>query len=176
MSHRSIRPAPGEFAPYYADYIALVPDGDLVDTLIVGAETAASLLHDVPEETAARAYAEGKWTLKEVVQHCSDAERIFAYRVLRIARGDQTELPGWDEKAYTPVSGATARSLVSLLDEFESVREATVTLLEGLPADAWTRRGRANGASVSVRGVAWITAGHLLHHMGVVQQRYLGRK
>jgi len=172
-THRTTRPAPDEFSPFYAGYIAQVPDGDVVEALIGGAEIAAALLHDVTEETADRAYAAGKWTLKEVIQHCADAERIFAYRALRIARGDATELPGWDEKAYAPESGANARTLESLLDELESVREATVTLFEGLPADAWTRRGTANGVAVSVRALAWITAGHLLHHLEVVQERYL---
>lgn len=173
-THRHPRPAADEFAPFYAGYIAQVPDGDVVEALIGGAEIAAALLHDVSEETADRAYAPGKWTLKEVIQHCADAERIFAYRALRIGRGDSTELPGWNENAYTPMSGANARTLPSLLDELESVREATVTLFEGLPAEAWTRRGSANGASVTVRGLAWITAGHLMHHLEIVQGRYLG--
>lgn len=170
---RSIRPAPGEYPEFYAGYVAQVPDGDVVEALIGGAEIAAALLHDVDDETADRAYAAGKWTLKEVLLHCADAERIFAYRALRIARGDATPLPGWDENAYTPQSGAAARSLDSILDEFESVRDATVTLLQGLPDEAWTRTGEANGRPVSVRAIAWMTAGHLLHHLAVVQDRYL---
>ena len=128
---------------------------------------------DVDEATASKAYAPGKWTLKEVVLHCADAERIFAYRALRFARGDATNLPGWDEKAYTPMSGAAVRSLESVLDELESVREASVTLFSNLPSDAWTRRGKANNFDVSVRALAWITTGHLLHHLGVIQDRYL---
>lgn len=172
--HRRIRPASEEYAAFYQGYVARVPDGDVVEALIGGAEIAAALLHDVPEEVAARAYAPGKWTLKEVVLHCADAERIFAYRALRFARGDATELPGWDEQRYAPLSGAVARPFESLLDELESVREASVTLFEGLPAEAWTRRGVANGKEVTVRAIAWITAGHLLHHMAVIQERYLG--
>jgi hypothetical protein len=173
IPYRSIRPGADEFAPFYAGYIAKVPDGDVVDALIGGAEIAAALLAGVSEETAMRRYAPGKWTLKEVVLHCADAERIFAYRALRIGRGDVTDLPGWNEQAYAPLSGANARTLDSVLDELQSVREASVTLFEGLPEDAWPRRGTANSMPVSVRGIAWITAGHLLHHLEVMQERYL---
>lgn len=172
--HRRIRPLSDEYAAFYQGYVARVPDGDVVEALIGGAEIAAALLHDVSEDVAMRAYAPGKWTLKEVILHCADAERIFAYRALRFGRGDPTELPGWDEQKYAPLSGAASRPFESLLDELESVREASVTLFEGLPAEAWTRRGTANGKEVTVRGLAWITAGHLLHHLAVVQERYLG--
>ena len=172
-AHRRIRPGADEFAPFYAGYMSQVPDGDIIEALIGGAEIAAALLSDLPDDVASKAYAPGKWTLKEVVLHCADAERIFSYRALRFARGDATALPGWDEKSYAPNSGAAVRSLVSVLDEFASVREATVTLFSGLPSEAWTRRGSANNYEVSVRGLAWITAGHSLHHLGVIQDRYL---
>jgi hypothetical protein len=172
-AHRRIRPSADEYAPFYAGYVAQVPEGDIVEALIGGAEIAAALLSDVDEATASKAYAPGKWTLKEVVLHCADAERIFSYRALRFARGDATNLPGWDEKAYTPMSGAAVRPLESVLDELESVREATVTLFANLPSEAWTRRGKANNYDVSVRALAWITTGHLLHHLGVIQDRYL---
>jgi hypothetical protein len=172
-AHRRIRPAADEFAPFYAGYVQQVPDGDIVEAMIGGAEISAALLGDLPDDIASRAYAPGKWTLKEVVLHCADTERIFAYRALRIARGDTTPLPGFDENAYTPLSGASSRTLEDILDELQSVREASVTLFSGLPSEAWTRRGMASGKEVSVRGIAWITAGHLLHHMGVIQDRYL---
>jgi len=107
------------------------------------------------------------------VQHCTDAERIFAYRALRIARGDATPLPGWDEQAYAPISAANDRPLDQLLRELETVREASVTLFEGFPVEAWARTGTANGAPASVRALAWITAGHLLHHLDILQDRYL---
>lgn len=171
--HRRIRPGADEFAPFYSGYVAQVPDGDVVDGLIGGAEIASALLGDLPDDLASKAYAPGKWTLKEVVLHCADTERIFAYRALRIARGDITPLPGFDENAYAALSGAAQRSLEDLVDELLSVREASVTLFSGLPADAWTRRGTASEQSVTVRGLAWITAGHLLHHLDVVQDRYL---
>ncbi len=172
-AHRRIRPAADEFAPFYAGYVQQVPDGDIVEALIGGAEIAAALLGDLPDDIASRAYAPGKWTLKEVALHCADAERIFAYRALRIARGDTTPLPGFDENAYTPISGASSRTLEDILDELQSAREASVTLFSGLPSEAWTRRGTASGKEISVRGIAWITAGHLLHHLGVIQDRYL---
>jgi len=172
-AHRRIRPGADEFAPFYAGYVAQIPDGDIIEALIGGAEIAAALLSDLPEEIAGKAYAPGKWTLKEVVLHCADAERVFSYRALRFARGDTTPLPGWNEQAYAPLSGAAVRSLESVLDELESVREASVTLFSGLPSEAWTRRGSANNHEVSVRGLAWITAGHLLHHLGIIQERYL---
>jgi hypothetical protein len=172
-AHRRIRPAADEFNPFYAGYIAQVPDGDVVEALIGGAEIASALLGDLDEEAASFSYAPGKWTLKEVLLHCADAERIFTYRALRIARGDETPLPGFDENAYVPLSGAANRTIEDILDEFESVREATVTMFSGLPSDAWTRRGTASNNVVSVRALAWITSGHLLHHMGVIQDRYL---
>jgi hypothetical protein len=172
-AHRRIRPLADEFNPFYAGYIAQVPDGDVVEALIGGAEIAAALLGDLDDATASRAYAPGKWTLKEVLLHCADAERIFSYRALRIARGDTTPLPGFDENAYTPMSGAANRTIEDILDEFESVRESTVTLYSGLPSEAWTRRGTASESPVSVRAIAWITAGHMLHHLSVIQDRYL---
>ncbi|MBX3134208.1 MAG: DinB family protein [Gemmatimonadaceae bacterium] len=172
-AHRRIRPLADEFNPFYAGYIAQVPDGDVVEALIGGAEIASALLGDLDDATASRAYAPGKWTLKEVLLHCADAERIFSYRALRIARGDTTPLPSFDENAYAPMSGAANRTIADILDEFESVREATVTLYSGLPSEAWTRRGTASESPVSVRAIAWITAGHLLHHLAVVQDRYL---
>jgi len=171
----AIRPQSDEYAPFYAGYVAKVPDGDVLATLSHSASGATDVLDGVSEEVANSAYAEGKWTLKEVVQHCSDAERIFAYRALRIGRGDTTDLPGWDEQIYAPMSCANDRTLASLVHEFQTVRAGTVSLFEGLPTEAWSRRGVANGMGVSVRGIAWITAGHLLHHLGIIRERYLGR-
>ncbi|MEX2467893.1 MAG: DinB family protein [Gemmatimonadota bacterium] len=171
--HRTLRPTSDEYAPFYAGYVAKVPDGDVLATLAHGVEETAGVLDGVPEETAERGYAPGKWTLKEVLQHCTDAERIFAYRALRIGRGDTTDLAGWNEETYAPMSRANDRTMASLVDEFRTVRESTLSLLEGLPADAWTRRGRADGREVTVRGVVWITAGHLLHHLGIIRERYL---
>jgi hypothetical protein len=171
--HRTTRPSQDEYAPFYAGYVASVPDGDVLSTLSHTLEGALELLGSVSEEVAESAYAPGKWTLKEVVQHCTDAERIFAYRILRIGRGDSTDLPGWNEQAYAPASRANERTMQSLVHELHTVRDATLSLLGGLPADAWAMQGRANGMDVTVRGIAWITAGHLLHHLRIVRERYL---
>ena len=173
-TYRAVRPGSDEYAPFYEGYVASVPDGDVLASLAHTADAASDLLQGLSEAQAEQPYAQGKWTIKEVVQHCTDAERIFAYRALRIARGDATDLPGWDEQTYAPASQANDRNLRSLLDELRTVRAATLSLLEGLPSEAWTRPFRgANGMDVTVRGIAWITAGHLLHHVGIVRERYL---
>ena len=166
-------PATTEYAPYYQRYVETVPSGDILVTLRAQADAYRDLFQSVPDEQRLHRYAPDKWSLAESLLHVTDTERVFAYRALRIARGDTTPLPGFDENAYAALSGASVRSLADVLDELESVREASVTLFSGLPADAWTRRGTASGREVSVRGLAWITAGHLLHHLGVIQDRYL---
>lgn len=171
--HRAVRPDAGEYAPFYAGYVAGVPDGDVVETLVRSGAEATALLDGLPEAAGDVAYAPGKWTVREVALHCIDAERIFACRALRIARGDRTPLPGWEEKAYAPESGAAGRTLASLAGELRSVRASTVTLFENLPADTWTRRGIANEREVTVRAIAWIGAGHLLHHLRILRERYL---
>ncbi len=167
------RPDPSEFADFYADYIALVPDGDVVHTLERQADELAGLLGRLPDARGDFAYAPGKWTLKEVVGHITDAERVFSYRALRIARADPTPLPGFDEKKWVPNSGALARTLADLVGEFKAVRAATVALFRHLPPDAPLRRGTANNREVSVRALAWIAAGHALHHQRLIRERYL---
>lgn len=168
----SIRPDADEHAPFYASYVALVPDGDVTRTLAGQGEGFARLLKDIGDGKAAFAYAAGKWTIKEVVLHVTDAERIFAYRVLRMARGDATPLASFDENAYAPMSGANDRPLDTLLGEFAAVRGATLTLLRGIPEEAWVRRGVASGKDVSVRALAWIAAGHAMHHERILRERY----
>ena len=167
------RPAADEFNPYYERYIARVPDGDFVELLARQADETLALLRELPDNAADRAYAEGKWTVKELIGHVCDAERIFAYRLLRIARGDQTPLPGFDENAYAPAGQFGERTLASLLEEFAAVRAATITLVAGLPTDGWLRSGTASGWAVSARAVAYILAGHELHHRAILIDRYL---
>ena len=167
------RPDPGEHDEYYTRYIAKVPDGDLLSMLEAQGRETAGVLRGVPEARGDFAYAPGKWTLKEVVGHVSDAERVFSYRALRIARGDQTPLASFDQETWTPQSGATARTLADLVDELEAVRRATLALLAHLPAEAPLRRGTASGKGVSVRALAWIIAGHERHHLGIIRERYL---
>jgi hypothetical protein len=168
----SSRPGADEHAPFYASYVALVPDGDVTRTLAGQGEGFVRLLKDIGDGKAAFAYAAGKWTIKEVVLHVTDAERIFAYRVLRMARGDATPLASFDENAYAPMSGANDRPLDTLLGEFAAVRGATLALLRGIPEEAWVRRGVASGKDVSVRALAWIAAGHAMHHERILRERY----
>lgn len=153
MTARYDRPDASEHAPYYAGYIARVPDGDLLKTLEQQDEETMALLSGVPESKAGLAYAPGKWSLKEVIGHLADAERVFAYRALRLARGDQTPLAGFDEKAWVPNAGCAGRTLADLLGELRAVRAATLALLRHLPKEAATRRGTANGAEVTVRAL-----------------------
>lgn len=169
----SIRPGADEFAPFYASYLAGVPDGDVIRALAGQGEGFLRLLKDIGDEKAAFAYAAGKWTIKEVVLHMADAERIFAYRVLRIARADVTPLASFDENAYTPMSGANDRPLDTLLGEFAAVRGATLALLRWIPEEAWVRRGVASGKNVSARALVWITAGHAMHHERILRERYM---
>lgn len=172
MPDYDTRPAPDEYAPFYANYIALVPEGGVIAQLERQATEFARLLESIPEDRADHAYAPGKWTIKEVVGHLTDAERVFAYRALRFARGDATPLAPFDEDAYVPAAAFGARTLADLSQEFQAVRNATVALFRGLPTEAWTRRGIASGHEVSVRALAWIAAGHELHHRKVLIERY----
>jgi hypothetical protein len=167
------RPAQSEYLEYYHKYISRVPKGDIIAILATQLEDTLTLLRDVSDERGLHAYAPGKWTIKEVIGHMSDVERVMSYRALRFARGDRTPLPGFDENAYAPAGEFNARPIASLLAELTSARRATVALLAGLPAAAWARDGAANNAAVTVRALAWIIAGHELHHRELLATRYL---
>jgi hypothetical protein len=168
------RPEPGEHVPFYAGYVALVPDGDVLATLRAQAGETVSLLRGLPSDRAGHRYAPGKWSLGQVVGHVADAERVFAYRALAFARGDASELPGFDENAYAEASPAVDRPLAEVLGDLAAVRGATLSLFGALPGAAWARRGVANGNPVTVRALAWIIAGHERHHVRVLRERYLG--
>ena len=170
------RPAATEYAPYYERYISRVPDGDLIELLERQLEDTLALLRAVPEERADARYAPGKWSIKEVVGHLSDTERVFAYRALRFARNDPTPLPGFDQDEYVRHGGFDARTLADLAAEFSAVRRATMDVFRYLDRDALSRRGVANGAEVSVRALAYIIAGHERHHGEVLRTRYLTRE
>ena len=167
------RPDSSEYAPFYAGYIAKVKGDDLIGALEANLEEFSRTLGAVAEVRGGFAYAPGKWTLKEVIGHVIDAERVFSYRAMRIARGDETPLPGFDEKGWVPRSGANDRTIADLLAELRAVRAATLALLRHLPADSVARRGTASGNGVTVRGLAWILAGHPMHHLGILRERYL---
>lgn len=170
---RGLRPLPDEFAPYYQTYVGRVGDGDIVATLGRQLEETLALLRSIDEERAGFRYAEGKWSIREVVAHLTDAERVFGYRAMRFARADQTPLPGFDENAYVANGSADRRSLATNAAEFEAVRRATIAFFDSLEPDEWMRTGTANGVRMSVRSFAWIVAGHELHHVGLLRERYL---
>jgi uncharacterized damage-inducible protein DinB len=166
------RPDSTEHVPYFGRYTALVPDGSIAETLRKQRDETASLLARVPADLESYRYAEGKWSVKEVVGHLADAERVFAYRALRIGRADETPLPGFDENQYVPAGRFDARTLASLAAEFRAVREATIHLAEGLDDAAFARRGTASGNPVSTRALLWIVAGHERHHVALLRERY----
>lgn len=167
------RPGTDEYAPYYGNYISLVPDGDVRQQLRLQLSETLAMLSGVSEDRAGKAYGPGKWTLKESVLHMIDAERVFGYRLLRIARGDQTPLPGFEQDDWVPRSGANARLLPSLLLEFATVRASTLMLVESIESAAWTHRGTASNNPVSARAIAYIIAGHERHHQRILRERYL---
>jgi len=167
------RPESSEHAPYYGKYIALVPDGDLAVTLNRQIDSTGALLSPLSEQQANYAYAPGKWSLKEVLGHLIDSERVFAYRALRIARNDKTPLPGFEQDDYVAAAKFNARSLSGLLDEFVMVRKASMELFKNFTEEEWQRRGTANQTEITVRSLGYIIAGHELHHMDIVRNRYL---
>lgn len=171
---RSIpKPQPGEFPPYAAMYIDLLPDdGRIIHHLEHQVQLVQAMFGSLPPERLAHRYAPGKWTPREVLLHIIDDERIYAYRALRFARGDVTELPGFDEQPYAVASEADTRPVPSLLDEHAAVRRSTVALFANLPDAAWDRTGVANGARVSVRALIYHIAGHEIHHLNVLRERY----
>lgn len=169
----AIRPASDEHHPYFGTYIALVPETEVIPALESQMAEMVGLLRGLTEAQGGLRYAPDKWSVRGVVAHVIDSERVFAYRALRFARGDRSPLAGFDENAYAPESGADARTLRSLADEFELLRRANLEMFRGFPAEAWTRRGEANGNEVSVRALAFILAGHARHHTGLVRERYL---
>ena len=166
------RPEPGEYAEYYTRYIARVPGDDALPALALAPPPLIARLAGVDPMRGAHRYADDKWTVTQVVQHVADAERVFAYRALRFARADATPLPGFDEVLWMPETGAERRTLDDVLAEFATVRSATLSLLRSLPAGAASRRGVANDVPFSVRALAWIMAGHELHHLAILRERY----
>jgi uncharacterized damage-inducible protein DinB len=168
------KPRRGEYPPYAAMYIDLLPDdGRVLEHLDESGRTVRRLVEALPAERLDHRYAPGKWTIREILLHLVDDERIYGYRALRFARNDATELPGFEQDDYAAQSRAGERSVESLLDEHAAVRRATIALFAGLPDEAWLRAGVANGARVTVRALAYHIAGHELHHLNVIRERYL---
>ena len=163
------RPAPEEYAPFYAGYVTKVPDGDPRVLLARSAEETRRLFDAFGEERAGQPYEPGKWTVKDVVGHLADTERIMAYRALRIARGDETPLPGFEQDDYVRTAGATRRPLSDLLAELSAVRVGSFSLFMGLDEAAFTRRGTVNGGPASVRALLYIILGHEEHHRRILR-------
>ncbi len=170
-SHAS-KPQPGEYAPYYERYISLVSDHDILETLEQQRRDTLLLLSCRDEADGNSRYAPGKWSAKEVLGHINDAERVFAYRALRISRNDPTPMEGFEQDDYVRNAPFPAIPLADLIEDFIAVRRATVSLLRNLDETAWQRRGIANKSEVSVRALAWIIAGHELHHRGILEEKY----
>lgn len=167
------KPEPTEYAPYYGKYIDLVAGDNIVATLKNQLDATRALLGSISEEQAGFRYAPDKWSIKQLVGHLIDTERIFAYRALRFARNDSTPLNGFEQDDYVANAPFDKCALSELASEFVHVRRATVSLLEHLSEEDWKRKGSANDSEVSVRALAHIIAGHELHHMGIVRSRYL---
>jgi uncharacterized damage-inducible protein DinB len=166
------RPAADEAASFYHGYIAKVTGEDIGEQLRQQLDRVEQLFRSVNDTAALYRYAPGKWSIKEVLGHLTDAERIFAYRLLRIGRADATPLAGFSENAYVPPGSFDDRTVGSLVKEFRAVRLSTVALAENLPPAAWTRRGTASGNAVSSRALVYIIVGHVTHHLGVLEERY----
>lgn len=166
------RPQPGDYAPFYQPY--LDASADVVDArdLLARQEATLAAMAGWPDAKAGHRYAEGKWSVREVVGHMADTERVFAYRLLRVARNDQTPLAGFDENAWQLASGFEARPLASVVAELRAVRQASLALIHSLDAAALEREALANGKRVTARALAWLIAGHFQHHAGILRDRY----
>ena len=167
------RPGPGEYDPYYGPYVERVR-GDALAVLRDQQEELLRLLKGLTEEAAEYRYAPGKWSLKEVIGHLMDTERVFAYRALSFARGEHQPLPGFEQDDYVREGSFDTRTVRSLASEYSAVRASTLAFFEGLDRSGWRRTGTANEAQCSVRAVAFIVAGHEAHHLAVIRERYLG--
>ena len=167
------RPQAGEFSPGLAGYVGEIGDDeDILKVLADQLDEVLGRFRRISEERSAYRYAPEKWSIKELVNHLSDTERIFAYRALRFARGDQTPLASFDENAYAPEMHADERTLADLTAEWADVRRTTLHLFRHLPAGTWERQGTASGHPCSVRALAYATAGHARHHLRVLAERY----
>ena len=167
------KPQPGDYAPPFQAYVdAAAARGDDALAILDGQEPLLAAMAAWPEAKAGHRYADGKWSVREVVGHLADAERIFAYRLLRIARGDTTPLPGFDENAYQLTSGFESRTLADVVAELRAVRASTLALVRSLDAAAIGREGNASNKRITARALAWVAAGHVQHHANILKDRY----
>ncbi|MCB1025765.1 MAG: DinB family protein, partial [Acidobacteria bacterium] len=162
-----------EFAPFYKGYVSLVGAGDIISLLRDQSNATRKLILDIPEEQGEYRYEEGKWTIKELIGHIIDTERIMAYRALRIARNDATPLSGFDQEPYIENANFNEFQISDLAEELKLVRDSNIAMFRKFSAEAWDRVGTASGSPVSTRGLAYIIAGHELHHIKILKDRYL---
>jgi hypothetical protein len=167
------KPVTGEYLPYQLNYINRVPDGDLIQHLENQLEATILFIKGLPEDKLNYRYAEGKWTIKQILQHLIDTERIMSYRALTFARNDKNELPGFEENDYAEEANADDRSPADLIDDFRSVRHSTLCLFGSFTNDMLGRSGIANKGRITVNSIAYVIAGHELHHMAIIRERYL---
>jgi hypothetical protein len=167
-------PARTEAADYYFRYIDLVPEGEICATLRAQASDTLALLRGVSEEQSLHRYAPDKWTIRELLNHINDTERLFVARAFWFARGFDSVLPSFDQLVAATAAEADSRSWATHVEEFATIRGATLTFFENLPADAWMRRGIASDNPFTVRALAYLTAGHVIHHAAILRSRYLG--
>jgi hypothetical protein len=166
------RPTEGEYAPFFAGYVGLVPEVDVLPALAAQTAELREVVRRAGAERETHRYAPGKWSVRQVFGHLGDAERVFGYRAFCISRGDQTALPAFDENLYVTEGQFDRQSLAELLDEFAAVRAVNLDVLRRLGDEAWRRRGTANKNPASVRALAYIMAGHVRHHVRVLAERY----
>ena len=170
---REAKPDASEYLPYYGRYIALVPDGDVLSTLERQMRESQSLLSAIAPAVGSYRYAPDKWSVNEMIGHMIDTERIFSVRALRFSRADTSPLPGFEQDDYVRNASFDAFPLSELATEFETVRHSTLFLFRHLTEEAWMRKGVASNAEITVRALAYIIAGHELHHLQVLRARYL---
>lgn len=169
------KPKTAEYPAYYQNYVESVPEGNIMDQLSGQMEAALQIYKELSDQQALFFYAESKWTIKEVIGHITDTERIMAYRLLAIARGEKAELPGYDDEAYVRNSKFNEIALEDLITHYIAVRQSTIILARSIPSAAWNNCGFANGGPVSARALAYIIAGHELHHISILQDRYISK-
>ena len=170
-----LKPEANEYAPYYEKYIEQVSATGIRDSFASQPDDLRRALDGLPEEKGLFRYEDGKWTIKELLSHIIDGERIFAYRILRISRGDTTPIEGFEQDDYIATSNANNRSFSDLLDEFEFNRKANVLMVNNLDETALTRMGTASDNSISARALVSILIGHVGHHLNILNERYLGQ-
>jgi hypothetical protein len=167
------RPLPGEYAEEFAPYLAEAQEGEALVLLKAQLEEVADLFSRLSEAQGAHRYAPGKWSLKDLIQHLSDSERIFAYRCLRIGRGDTTPLPGFDENTFAASASADERAIADLLADFRATRLSSLELFRSFTDGAWMQSGTSNNRTITARCIPYICLGHVAHHLTIIRERYL---